>query len=101
MPMPAYPVLCYTSGCGLPGIYKIAARWSDGVTAELKTYALCCSDCLATWFAKSRQRQSTCRRAPGETLDPPGIYQWSRGKRDRELERRHDLEEQLIGSANA
>jgi hypothetical protein len=100
MPMPAYPVLCYTSGCGQPGIYKIAARWSDGATAELKTYALCCADCLAIWFATSRIRQSACRRAAGETLDPPGIYQWSRGKRDRELERRHDLEEQLVGSGN-
>ena len=37
MPMPPYPVLCYRPGCGKPAVYKIAARWSDGVTEELTT----------------------------------------------------------------
>ena len=91
--MPPYPVLCYTRGCGKPAAYKIAARWSDGVTEELKTYALCCPDCLAGWFRQSRQKQAACRRARGEVLEPPGIYEWARGRRDRELARRPDLEE--------
>jgi len=29
-----YPGLCYRPGCGLPALYKIAARWSDGITFE-------------------------------------------------------------------
>jgi hypothetical protein len=93
--MPPYPVLCYTRGCGLPARYKIAARWSDGVTEELKTYALCCPDCLADWFRSSRAKQAACRRAPNEVLEPPGIFEWARGRRDRELVRRQELEAQL------
>src|SRR5262245_20797193 len=74
VPMPPYPVLCYARDCGKPAEYKIAARWSDGATAELKTYSLCCADHLAEQFALSRRKQRACRRAPGEVLDPPGIF---------------------------
>ena len=97
MPMPPYPVLCYTKGCGQPAVYKIAARWSDGVTEELKTYALSCEECLADWFRLSRQKQAACRTAPGEILEPPGIYRLDHGKRDRQLERILELEQQLAG----
>jgi hypothetical protein len=90
--MPQYPVLCYTRGCGRPAVYKIAARWSDGVTEELKTYALSCAECLAGWLARSREKQTTCRRAPGEILEAPGVYELARGQRDRRLVRREDLE---------
>jgi hypothetical protein len=90
--MPPYPVLCYTRGCGRPAVYKIAARWSDGVTEELKTYALSCSECLADWLRRSREKQVACRRAPGEILEAPGVYELARGQRDRALVRRPDLE---------
>jgi hypothetical protein len=100
MPMPSYPVRCYTPGCEELAAYKIAARWSDGVTGELKTYALSCAGCLGAWFARSRAKQAACRRAPGETLEPPGIYETARGRRDQELVRRTDLEQQL-GAAPA
>ena len=95
MPMPPYPIVCLTPGCGRPAVYKIAARWSDGVTEELKTYALCCAECLASWFGRSRAKQAACRLAPGETLEPPGIYELARGQRDHHLLRRQDLEKQL------
>ena len=95
MPMSPYPVLCYTPGCPEPAVYKIAARWSDGVTQELKTYALTCAGCLAEWFARSRAKQAACRLAAGETLDVPGIYELVRGQRDQKLLRREDLEKQL------
>ena len=98
MPMPPYPLLCYRSGCGRLAVYKIAARWSDGVTEELKTYALCCAECLASWFGRSRAKQAACRLAPGETLEPPGIYGLERGQRDRQLHRLVDLEQQLAGT---
>jgi hypothetical protein len=90
--MPAYPVRCSRPGCPQLAIYKIAARWSDGVTQELKTYALACPGCLAESLARSKVKQAACRLAPGETLDVPGVYELARGQRDRELVRREDLE---------
>src|SRR5262245_26766808 len=97
MPMPPYPLYCYNRDCGRLAQYKIAARWSDGVTEELKTYALSCPECLPAWFRRSREKQAACRLAPNEILEPPGIYDLDRGKRDRQLRRRHDLEQQLAG----
>ncbi len=92
MPMPSYPVRCYTPGCEQLAAYKIAARWSDGVTEELKTYALCCADCLADSFRRACEKQAACRRAPGEILERPGVYELARGRRDHSLTRRPDLE---------
>jgi hypothetical protein len=92
MSMPSYPLRCYTPGCSELAVYKIAARWSDGVTQELKTYTLSCPACLAEAFRKSRAKQAACRLAPGETLESPGIYELVRGQRDPQLLRRHDLE---------
>jgi hypothetical protein len=90
--MPPYPVLCYTPGCVRPAVYKIAARWSDGVTQELKTYALCCADCLGASFRRGCEKQAACRRARGEILERPGVYELAHGRRDRALVRRPDLE---------
>ena len=92
MTMSPYPVLCSAAGCGRPAHFKIAARWSDGVTHELKTYSLACPGCLAKLFAEARVKQTRCRLAAGETLDPPAIYELNRGARDQELVRRDDLE---------
>jgi hypothetical protein len=94
--MAPYPLICYRPGCGRPAVFKIAARWSDGVTQELKTYALSCPDCLAEQFRKSREKQAVCRVAVGEKLGVPGVYELARGQRDTQLVRRVDLEEQLI-----
>jgi hypothetical protein len=96
MPMPPYPIRCYTPGCERLATYKIAAAWTDGVTAELKTYALSCADCLAGWFHRSRAKQAACKLAPGERMDPPGIYHLQRGQRDQQLRRLPDLEQQLL-----
>src|SRR4029079_11704084 len=95
MPMSSYPLSCYRPGCGRPALYKIAARWSDGVTEELKTYALSCAECLAEQYARSRVKQAACRLAAGESLDRPAIFVLERGRRDHELARRADLEEQF------
>lgn len=101
MPMPPYPIICYSKDCKQPALYKVAARWSDGITQELKTYALSCADCLPGFFKQSREKQAACRRVPGEILDPPGIYSLSRGRRDLEIERLPELEQQLIQADNA
>ncbi|GIW80125.1 MAG: hypothetical protein KatS3mg105_1932 [Gemmatales bacterium] len=90
-----FPVLCTNPECGQPAIYKIASRWSDGVTGELKTYALSCDNCLKKLFAQSQAKQAACRLAPAETLDPPGIYRLVRGQLDSQLERLTDLEQIL------
>ena len=97
MPMPPYPIYCYTKGCKNEAAYKLAARWSDGRQSELKTYGLCCGDCLPEWWRRARARQAACRLTPGETLDPPGIYALQRGERDQSLARFEDLEKQLAG----
>jgi hypothetical protein len=93
--MSSYPVTCYTPGCPRLAVYKIAARWSDGITGELKTYTLCCAECLPEAFRRSREKQAVCRRAPGEVLEPPGIYKLARGQRDQRLERLAELETEL------
>jgi hypothetical protein len=98
MPMPPYPVLCYTPRCGAKALFKVAARWSDGTTAELKTYGLSCAACLAGQLARAGANRAACRLAPGETLEAPGVYELARGQRDRKLTRRPDLEAQLGAS---
>ena len=98
MPMSAYPVRCYATGCTAPAVYKIAARWSDGTTHELKTYALACPACLPKLFAIAVTKRAACRLAPGESLESPGVYELTRGARDRALTRRPDLEAQLASS---
>lgn len=92
MAMPPYPVTCYAAKCPRLATYKIASRWSDGVTDELKTYYLSCPDCLTDLFALAVSKRAACRLAPGESLDAPGIYELSRGDRDKTLKRREDLE---------
>jgi len=95
MPMPPYPLVCYHPGCGRPALYKIASRWSDGLTRELKTYALSCEECLGEQFRRALAKQTTCRLAVGESLERPGIYLLAHGRRDHLLDRRADLEAQL------
>ena len=92
MPMPPYPVTCTAPGCSNEAAFKIAARWSDGLTGELKTYSLSCPDCVGTLYSLALAKRAACRLAPGETLDGPGIYELRRGARDRALNRREDLE---------
>ena len=93
MSMPPYPVVCYAAGCPHPAGFKIAARWSDGVTDELKTYYLACPACLSKLYASAQVKRAACRLAPGESLDAPGIYELHRGERDKQHKRREDLEE--------
>jgi hypothetical protein len=92
MPMPPYPVICYARGCRNQAAFKVAARWSDGITHELKTYSLACSACLPGLYASARVKRAACRLAPGEILEEPEIYELHRGHRDRELTHRADLE---------
>ena len=98
MSLKDYRIQCYGKDCPREAVYKIASRWSDGVTGELKTYSLCCADCLPDHFRFSRDKQSACRLAAGETLEPPGIYLIRRGAHDYELRRLTDVESQLTNA---
>ena len=100
MPMPTYPVICYAPGCPNLAAFKIAARWSDGLTQELKTYYLACAACLPKLYASAVTKRAACRLAPGETLDEPGIYELHRGERDKTLKRRAELEAEITSAAN-
>ncbi|HEY3788995.1 MAG TPA: hypothetical protein VGL71_09080 [Urbifossiella sp.] len=94
MPMPPYPVLCSAPGCNNPAAYKIAAKWSDGITDELKTYSLACSDCSSKLVADAEAKHAACRLAPGETLEKPVRYELNRGDRDKSLKRCANAEAQ-------
>ena len=90
--MPAYPIDCTAPGCVAAAAFKIASEWTDGPTRELKTYFLCCSDCLKPLFKRAEEKQRACRLAPREALAPPGVYELSPGSADQGLVRRADLE---------
>ena len=90
--MTSYPVYCLAPGCHRLAVFKIAARWSDGQTGELKTYGLACEQCLLRLLAEARLRQARCRLAVGESMEPVGVYELCKGSRDRALTRRVDLE---------
>jgi hypothetical protein len=74
MPMPPYPVLCSAPECGATARFKIAARWSDGTTHELKTYFLACERCVPELLPVARAKRKTCRLTIGETLDEPAAF---------------------------
>src|SRR5262245_28458197 len=95
MPMPPYPIYCSTKGCKNLATYKIAGKWSDGMQSELKTYGLCCADCLKNWYRKAQEKQSACHPPPGEILEAPGVYHMERGHRDQQLQRLVQLEQEL------
>jgi len=90
--MPPYRVMCYAKGCPREAVYKIAARWSDGVTSELKTYSLACAECLPDLYGTATVKKAACRLAAGETLGDPEVFEMTRGRRDKELVRRAELE---------
>lgn len=93
--MPPYPIYCHNRTCKNLAQYKIAARWSDGLRSELKTYDLCCEECLPEAYRRAVHKRAACALVPGETLDVPGIYRIERGLRDQQLHRMPDLEASL------
>lgn len=90
MSIPPYPVLCY-AGCGHPAAFKLGAVWADGTTRELKTYSLCCEDCLPAELSSARTRREQCRLAPGEDLGRVCAFELRPATRDRDLVEREDL----------
>ncbi len=85
-------VPCSRPDCREPAAYKIAARWSDGRLAELKTYGFACSHHLGEIFRDSEQRRSNYMATLGESIEELAIYRHEPGKRDRVLQRLWGLE---------
>lgn len=83
--MPPYEIGCHAPGCDAPAAFKIAARWSDGVTKELKTYFLACAACKTTLFEQAVAKKARCRLTAGETLSDPEVFELVRGRRDHDL----------------
>jgi hypothetical protein len=100
MPMKPYPILCYSKNCGQLAAYKIASRWSDGITKELKTYSLACEKCLPSLFADALIRHKRCHLSEEETLESPTIFELILGTRDRFLNPRLDVVDKLRASAS-
>jgi len=92
MPLADWRIVCYTPGCGRTAEFKIAARWSDGIISELKTYSLSCPDCVAAHFPIAVAKKRECPQAEGEILDDPRVYRLIRGERDRTLQACPELE---------
>lgn len=86
-------IRCGQEGCNEPAAYKIAARWSDGVFNELKSYGFACSDHLGPIFRGAEDRRSDYNTTPGESLGEIQIYKWETGKRDGQLVRLPGLED--------
>ena len=91
--MPTTIVCCSEAGCSEPATYKIAAPWSDGSFAELKTYGYACADHVGSVFRTAEERRQAYHPSLGETLEDIGIYKYEQGKRDRQLQRLWGLEE--------
>ena len=75
-----YPVICSTPGCGQVARFKIAAHWSDGITRELKTYSLSCTNCVDAHLADAIRKQKQCSLTTGETLDVPVVFDRQAGE---------------------
>lgn len=89
----SHVIPCSYPDCRSPAAYKIAARWSDGHLAELKTYGFACSDHIGIVFREAEDRRSEYRPSPGESIEELAIYRYESGKRDRFLQRLWGLEE--------
>jgi hypothetical protein len=85
-------VRCSEPGCQEPAAFKVAAPWSGGGFAELKTYGLACFEHLREILRGAEARWLDYEPVPGESVHDVGIYRFEPGKSDSELERDHDLE---------
>ena len=88
-------VPCGAPECEKLATHKIAAPWSYGKFAELKSYGLACEDHVGTAFREGRKRWGLHLVSPEETVGDVGIYRFEPGKHDRQMERLVDLEKNV------
>ena len=85
-------VSCEVAGCRERAAYKIAAPWSGGRFAELKTYSLACPTHLRALYREAEARRLEYPPSIDETVGEIGIYRYEPGKADRQLQRIWNLE---------
>ncbi len=90
-----YPIHCTEKDCANLAQFKVASRWSDGITEELKTFGLVCRSCLPQVFRQSLQKYQSCRLSVGEELDEPGIYEFEEPGKTGHLQHASELEAEL------
>ncbi len=88
-------VLCGMPECEKHAAFKIAAPWSHGNFAELKSYGLACEDHFGPVFRDARRRWGLHLTSPEETIGEVGLYRFEAGRHDRQLERLDDLEKDI------
>ena len=91
--MYSHGVNCSHPYCSDSATYKVAAHWSHGTFAELKTYGFACSDHVGEVFQEAENRRLDYTLRPGEVIEEVAIYRFEPGKRDRQLQRLRGLEE--------
>jgi hypothetical protein len=73
--MPLTVVRCSTPGCAEPATHKVAAPWSVGTFAELKTYGFACPGHAEAAVARAKNRpQRRHHLAEGEAVGDVGVY---------------------------
>ena len=68
-----YQVVCQR--CGEPARLKVASRWTDGHTHELKTYTLVCRACVNDALTDARKRREACVTDHNEIIDAPEVFE--------------------------
>jgi hypothetical protein len=89
-----HSVVCSFPSCSEPAGFKVAARWSDGNFAELKTYGFACSEHLATVFRDAEGRRMDYALRPEEVSEEIAIYRFELGSREHAPQRLRGLEEE-------
>ncbi len=87
-------VTCGVPECENVAAYKIAAPWQIGSFKELKSYGLACSEHIAQSYADAVRRARSHAFSADETVGELGVYAFEKGRHDRELVRKKELETQ-------
>ncbi len=75
--MPKMPIECSIPDCHATATHKVAAPWSYGRFAELKTYGLACDEHDATVLETARRRRKHYAIEPGEVVEEIAVFDFT------------------------
>lgn len=81
------PVHCGAPGCESDAEYKIAANWSAGRFAELKTYGLACEAHYSQSYRDALHRRKLHPPSAEESQGEIGVFRFVKGQSEASLER--------------
>ena len=81
------PVHCSAPGCSSDAEYKVAANWSAGKFAELKTYGLACASHYAQSYRDALRRRKIHPPSAEESQGEIGVFRFVKGASDKSLEK--------------